>query len=174
MGRTRSIALLAVGLLVVGAAAITALRMLRSSDRATEEWAVAVCSASASHPLDEAPWQALVDRFAEGLLLLDAHDPPDGAEAFHAIVHASREQQLVPLRAFARTDPDGSLRGMLDDLQRIADIRPRGPSTDAALGTFFATVGSADGRIREAAGSLPQRSREAIEDQPDCADRLLG
>ena len=136
-------------------------------------WAAIVCTASEPDPLDDGTWQTSADRIAEAILPIEQSDLPDGVEEFHTTLLTTRREHLALLRTFARTDPSGGLDRMLDDLQRIVETRPRGTSTDEALGSFFATVAAGDARVRTASRSLPDRARAAIEDIDGCPDRLL-
>lgn len=137
-------------------------------------WAAEVCEASATDPTQDATWQSVKDQFDEAILLLEESELPEGTEEFHAAVIAGMKMVRVQVNGFVRSDPGGGLVRLLDDLQRVSDTRPRGPSADAALSMFYTSIRGSESLTRTAARSLPERSRGAIEDVPGCAERLLG
>jgi hypothetical protein len=135
-------------------------------------WAADVCAALQLNPTENDSWQAMRDEHDAALLALAETELPAGTEDFHSAVVTGTRLVRNQLNGYARSDPDGGLRPMLEDLQEIAQTRPRGPSADGALSIFYTSVRESEALIRSAADSLPTRSREAIEDVPGCAERL--
>ncbi len=135
-------------------------------------WAADVCAALELDAAENDSWLATRDAYDGALLTLAETELPGGTEAFHAAVIEGTRLVRNQLNGYARADPGGGLRQMLDDLQEIAQTQPRGPSADGALSLFYSTIRESESLIRDAAGSLPERSRDALEDVPGCGARL--
>lgn len=135
-------------------------------------WAADVCAALELDAAENDSWRATRDAYDEALLTLAETELPGGTEEFHAAVIEGTRLVRNQLNGYARADPGGGLRQMLDDLQEIAQTQPRGPSADGALSLFYSTIRESESLIRDAAGSLPERSRDALEDVPGCGERL--
>ena len=158
--------------LAVAAVAIAWASGLIFAGPSQSAWAADVCAALELDPAQNDSWVAMRDQHDAAIATLELTELPGGTEQFHTALLEGMRLVRGELNGYARSDPGGGLRPMLEDLQEIAQTRPRGPSADSALSLFYASINESQRLIRSAVESLPAKSREALEAVPGCSERL--